>query len=670
MPPSVLVADVRGKADGSAVAVGTLDGGQFFTQIGPTVPGGYNLGQTAPICPLGSVVRFRGQLFFIGQASGTTGSVWVFDEGGSNTWVTGVTAKGAQGNPGFAIAAVQQGSFTGLYPVNTGGQDYLVFGVNDGTPSHFWRYNPDLGANGTWAILPAAQRFQNTQTQFGFVYKGTFHLGCTSMVGNNARNTFTPATGASSALTDPGGPSRGYPGYFTLEDRLFAALTALSDTPSVNVEEFSLGAWAPVGAAIALGGGAGANPAIIQLADNSVLIFGAGGTGPVASNGLKAFHATLPSPGGTPTFTDVTATIVPATLQAPGPFPTPASYRVFGFADNDSVTGTPTFWLMFHPDGVSASTPSTLIQVFDEATPMLIIGAAGSDSDYAFPNGGYGSGERYNGIDGTTRLVTVSPRGYSQGTTGLVVKFSAHGDGVVLAHDAVAGGPYVAGELLTGLTSGATATVAGDGAAEGLYIRVITGTFLAGETVSGGTSGATSVLDTVIDHDATVGGIPYQIGEEVTGGTSGATGDVTHLGIGGAGEVLIKMDNVVGTFQLAETLTGGTSGAVSNSTSAPRGFAGGSAVKKVRMRYFLGANDSGIGVSVSGYAKLVPGSGVNCTVSIGTGPGGSDECIGIIAEGGVGGDAKISAEWDFLGQTPTPVPNFKTDQVQLEIDRE
>jgi hypothetical protein len=175
------------------------------------------------------------------------------------------------------------------------------------------------------------------------------------------------------------------------------------------------------------------------------------------------------------------------------------------------------------------------------------------------------------------------------------------------------------------------------------------------------------VLDTVIDHGPVTAGVPFVLGETVTGGTSGTTGVVTHLGPGGAGEVYLKMDTIAGPgFVLGELLTGTTSGAIATSTSAPRGYSGGSAVKKVRLRYFVGANLSGIGVPVSGFATLVAGSGVNCVVTKGTGPGGSDEATAIIADGAVGGDPKISVEWDFLTDG---VPNFKTDQVQFEIDR-
>lgn len=84
------------------------------------------------------------------------------------------------------------------------------------------------------------------------------------------------------------------------------------------------------------------------------------------------------------------------------------------------------------------------------------------------------------------------------GNDGLVVS-AFTGEARQITHGAVTGGPFVVGELITGGTSGATASVL---AVEpnGLVINNITGAFTAGpafEVLTGGTSGATATSSSV-----------------------------------------------------------------------------------------------------------------------------------------------------------------------------
>ena len=220
--------------------------------------------------------------------------------------------------------------------------------------------------------------------------------------------------------------------------------------------------------------------------------------------------------------------------------------------------------------------------------------------------------------------------------------------------------------VLTGVTSGATAVISGDGTNEGLFVREVIGTFVEGEEVEDDT-GTRSTLDHVLQHGTVTTG-PFQIGETVTGGTSGAGGVITHLGLGGAGEQLVKVDTVAGgPFVNGEVITGGTSDASATLSSAPAGVHGGLADKTVRAQFFFqAAGPSGKGVPITGFATMIAGSGFKGTVSKGTGPGGSDELINIVADGTVGGDAPISFEWDFIADG---VPQFLVSNLAFEIDR-
>lgn len=80
--------------------------------------------------------------------------------------------------------------------------------------------------------------------------------------------------------------------------------------------------------------------------------------------------------------------------------------------------------------------------------------------------------------------------------------FRIHKDGGtvvagLITYSSVSGGPFTAGETITGGTSSATAVVIEDDATDELQVRTISGTFQAAETITGGTSSATATLDSI-----------------------------------------------------------------------------------------------------------------------------------------------------------------------------
>lgn len=89
-----------------------------------------------------------------------------------------------------------------------------------------------------------------------------------------------------------------------------------------------------------------------------------------------------------------------------------------------------------------------------------------------------------------------------------------------LSHGTVTGGPFDAGETVTGGTSGATAKVAWPGTSHLELINVV-GTFQAGETITGGTSAATASVsgtetmkDVVVTDHATTPTTRYTLGTD------------------------------------------------------------------------------------------------------------------------------------------------------------
>lgn len=158
-------------------------------------------------------------------------------------------------------------------------------------------------------------------------------------------------------------------------------------------------------------------------------------------------------------------------------------------------------------------------------------------------------------------------------------------------------------------------------------------------------------------HGAVTGG-PFTDGEAVT--WTGGSGIV--LSTGGVGVAELHLHTIVGVVPDGLLMTGGGSGATATcSTSSGNGQA-----HTVRMEYYSEANGTGLGApsinAPSGVCTMVAGSGVNCTVSKGTGPNGTDE---VVTEADGSGQIK-SFEWDFLLDG---VPASAEDNVKLQASR-
>ena len=113
-------------------------------------------------------------------------------------------------------------------------------------------------------------------------------------------------------------------------------------------------------------------------------------------------------------------------------------------------------------------------------------------------------------------------------------------------HGAVTGGPYQVAEIITGGTSGETATVVEVGA-DYVLVDALSGPLTASETLTGGTSSATSAF-------SAIGASSFSDGETLTGATSSAT--ATLLSVSG-----LWIQGPSGPFTAGEEVSGGTSGA-------------------------------------------------------------------------------------------------------------
>jgi hypothetical protein len=131
---------------------------------------------------------------------------------------------------------------------------------------------------------------------------------------------------------------------------------------------------------------------------------------------------------------------------------------------------------------------------------------------------------------------------------------------------------------------------------------------------------------------------------------------------GGSGIILafsateVQIHTVVGVVPDGLLVTGAGGANATCSTSSGNGQA-----HTARLIYFRDAANTGLGAP-SLIGTLVAGSGVNCVVSKGTGPGGSDE---VITDADGSGTIK-TFEWDFLADS---IFAFVAENVKLQASR-
>ncbi len=179
---------------------------------------------------------------------------------------------------------------------------------------------------------------------------------------------------------------------------------------------------------------------------------------------------------------------------------------------------------------------------------LLLLGLIGDES----------SGDDFTALnDGWAKLARAAVDGTSRDLANVGGQMVRHGAVATqrLNHGAVTGGPFTAGETVTGGTSSATGKVAEVGSGF-LLVYAVTGTFAAAEELTGSSSSATADTTTLGSVITT-----FAAGETVTGATSDATGKVIQVGGG-----YLSLSAVSGTFEADEVLTGAISGAKAAST--------------------------------------------------------------------------------------------------------
>lgn len=150
--------------------------------------------------------------------------------------------------------------------------------------------------------------------------------------------------------------------------------------------------------------------------------------------------------------------------------------------------------------------------------------------------------------DDSNTVVIASPlkdRYYDLGLRAIATKRITHG--------AVTGGPFVAGETITGTTSSATAVVV-QVVSGALIVNTVSGTFSASETLTGGTSSATTTSSTtavavsgLASVKTTSGSTYYTLGTDFT--VDAVSGRVFFT----AGSTIVEGTSLTATFGAAST---------------------------------------------------------------------------------------------------------------------
>jgi len=690
--PDILVVNIRGQAQAVGPAqAGVMRGGLVFEQIGTDILlGGLDPARAIGYSPGTLLRRFMGQLWCATVNGLNFGAIRPYDEGGTNDWhatPTDVTAKGAVGRSHDTNTSSNGCPTAILVEVLTADRPYLV-GAH--TASSFDKtfeiYNPDTNA---WSVVTVPGNWGQVFNQLNSMVHDGLAFFCQNNggIGATALASVDPSTGgiieyALPTFTAGQTENTQYRNrFFTLHDRLFLSTSNNQNAVGVNafvgdILEFSFGAWTTVNVDTNIGEGfEGGMHAVFKISPTKVLIIGHGSerdpAGGLVANvittvGDAKAGALQNAPGTIATTNAVIPTLLkPSGAGYGGGASAGEASRCYGMTITDDPTGQVRHFLNYFPDGaVGAPTVATVFEVFDENTPMAIINQTPeSTSDFAFPESFYGGGAVTGGVDGSTRYVSAQARGWAQGNTGVVVKVSAHGDAMVIAHRGIAGGPYTPGENLT--WTGGSGTLIGDGAAEGLFVRDVIGTLPAQDgVVTGGGSGATATINGVLLHSG-VTGLQYVVGEILTGSISNATAPVTHIGLGGPGEQLAKVGVVTnGPFVSGDVLTGSIGGGTSTMSTGPLGHHGGAADKTIRARFHNSPGPVGKGIPTA-FCTMALGTGIGGTVVKDGGGPGIDEFQNVVADGAVG-DTPLSFEWDFLADG---VDALTVAQLLFEIDR-
>ncbi len=155
----------------------------------------------------------------------------------------------------------------------------------------------------------------------------------------------------------------------------------------------------------------------------------------------------------------------------------------------------------------------SVVQEVSAKSSLTLEEASAENLDIAFMGDGVVSGSQVAGQIDAVETTTADDVFVDLGKTDLSI--------LKISHGAITGGPFQAGETITGASSTETAKVAWMATTD-LYLEVInaSGDFEIGETIEGGTSGATAAIsgletmDDVVVADAATATARYEAGTD------------------------------------------------------------------------------------------------------------------------------------------------------------
>ena len=370
------------------------------------------------------------------------------------------------------------------------------------------------GINWSQGHFGVAGGVSSTVTNFrheGIVYfvSGATNLGAPRIFFMNLDTFVRGATFA----TNIGGLTR-CPRFFSVDGRLFMAGQQQSNL-QMNAWEFVLGTWIDSGI-LGLNITSDGNFSMFKL--NGIVY---GFYGESVAQSLRCAKYEVLVPGGPLVWTDL-ITPIPVLLRDGTGIGVPGSFRTLCFVDNQSTPGTAQPYVMFFPDDIAGAVP-TLFQWNGEGAEMTVAASPQTTRDSTTPENLYGGGEAFNGSTTVASpLLSTTPGGNAQGTTGVLFSFSLWGDPVRIQHGAITG-TITEGDVATQTPSGAT----------GIVLRTSPNeTWIQGSAPVG----AAAWIDTELITFVGGPGGPVNQSAPATGGAADKTVDIRFALVGGTGK--------------------------------------------------------------------------------------------------------------------------------------
>ena len=463
-----------------SVQVGTMSAGGSFSQIGPNLNTAIEGHAAGFSLPQNLVTPFPG-----GRLVALVQNVLEVYDPVANSWTVAHTATGTSGSSGITY------KHSGLHVIDDGGTPTLVYlrsssanvAINAIRSTDLVSFS-DLTIGGSFNILSGG-------IGTGFPYRGLLYLHLGDAGGNDIY-VYNPSNNTATLVGYSADANSSQFADWTSHDskNLF-----IDQVGSATTEVFQFISGSPVSVhtltspqvpTAAQGTGCHACLTVDPIGGNLLAFW-------PSQDGSSALHwncaELIPNGSGGFTQNTIGSTVLPADWQNGGAKAL-ATSMVESLADDESTATAVELHISYLSTDSSGGIRTTYKwNGIGVAMGPAVVTTVGSSYAISAPKIGdaprfYVVGDLGIAKTGATTLIKSGKR----------LTFTCDGDPLVLAHGAVTGGPFAVGEVVTGGTSSASATVTKVNAAS-LELGLASGTFVDAELLTGGTSGATATTN-------------------------------------------------------------------------------------------------------------------------------------------------------------------------------